>query len=549
MSEVTIDHHISRAEIRELQQLSPFELKDKLGALADEHERRTALPMLNAGRGNPNFIAPTPREAFFELGAFGLAESRADAEWDPELVGVPRKAGIADRFRTWLDARESGPGVDLLRRTLEYGVGVCGFDPDSFVWELADGVIGDHYPEPDRMLPHAEQIAHRYLLREMCGDRADAGTFDLFAVEGGTAAMCYVFESLMVNRLTRRGDKVALMVPIFTPYLEITELAEFDFERVLVNASTTTADGLHSWQFPDSEIDKLLDPDVKVLFCVNPTNPPSVRIADAALDRIAAIVRDRRPDLIIITDDVYGTFIDGFRSLMGVCPQNTITVYSYSKYFGATGWRLGVIAVDRDNVFDRALAALPEDDKQALDRRYGSLTLTPRDLRFIDRMVADSRDVALNHTAGLSLPQQVMMLLFSAYCLLDEDDHYKHAAQGLIRARLDRLLAGLGVTLFDDPDRVGYYIELDFLTVALRKYGQELVDFLTANYEPTDLLFRLAEQTGIILLNGGGFDGPEWSVRVSLANLRDEQYDQIGRSLRAIAAQYVDEWKAARVKS
>ena len=27
----------------------------------------------------------------------------------------------------------------------------------------------------------------------------------------------------------------------------------------------------------------------------------------------------------------------------------------------------------------------------------------------IDRIVADSRDVALNHTAGLSLPQQVMM--------------------------------------------------------------------------------------------------------------------------------------------
>ena len=34
-------------------------------------------------------------------------------------------------------------------------------------------------------------------------------------------------------------------------------------------------------------------------------------------------------------------------------------------------------------------------------------------MKFIDRIVADSRDVGLNHSAGLSLPQQVMMSLFS----------------------------------------------------------------------------------------------------------------------------------------
>jgi aspartate 4-decarboxylase len=296
-------------------------------------------------------------------------------------------------------------------------------------------------------------------------------------------------------------------------------------------------------------VDKLRDPAVKVLFLVNPTNPPSVRIADETLERIGAIVREERSDLIIITDDVYGTFIDGFQSLMGVCPRNTITVYSYSKYFGATGWRLGVIAVNQDNIFDQALADLPEQDKQALDERYGSLTLHPRNLKFIDRMVADSRNVALNHTAGLSLPQQVMMLLFSAYCLLDEDDHYKHAAQGLIEQRLRSLVDGMGIKLFEDPNRVGYYIELDFLNAATLQHGTELADFLQANYEPTDLLFRLAEQTGIVLLNGGGFEGPEWSIRVSLANLRDEQYEQIGKTLRAITGQYVDEWRTAQEKA
>ena len=46
-------------------------------------------------------------------------------------------------------------------------------------------------------------------------------------------------------------------------------------------------------------------------------------------------------------------------------------------------------------------------------------------LRFIDRLVADSRTVALNHTAGLSTPQQVQMVLFSLFALMDENDGYK----------------------------------------------------------------------------------------------------------------------------
>jgi aspartate 4-decarboxylase len=536
--------HASREHIRALEQLSPFELKNELIALARERTRRSDLPMLNAGRGNPNFIATTPREAFFRLGFFALEESRRDIEWDPELVGVPQMAGIADRFRRWLVSHDGEPGTDLLRRVLDWGTGELGFEPDAFVWELADSIIGDHYPEPDRILAHNEAVTRRYLVKELCGGEAPAGELDLFAVEGGTAAMTYLFNTLRANRLAQAGDRVAIAAPIFTPYIEMVALEDFRLEQVELDAGALAPDGTHTWQFPDEEIDKLADPSVRILFLVNPTNPPSVRIAAGTLERLRTVVTERNPDLMIITDDVYGTFIDGFRSLMSVLPKNTATVYSFSKYFGATGWRLGVIAVARDNVFDRRLRALPDDVLGALDTRYESLTLKPRELRFIDRLVADSRNVALNHTAGLSLPQQCQMLLFSAYCLLDRDDRYKHLAQGLIRRRLDALLDATGVVLAENADRVGYYIELDLMVWA-RRHGQAFVDYLTATYEPTDVVFRLAEQTGVVLLNGGGFEGPKWSIRVSLANLRDEEYAAIGRAIVQVVSEYADEWRAA----
>ena len=67
---------ITKSYARKMETISPFELKNKLIDMADESVKKIAHTMLNAGRGNPNWIATTPREAFFLLGKFGLEECR-----------------------------------------------------------------------------------------------------------------------------------------------------------------------------------------------------------------------------------------------------------------------------------------------------------------------------------------------------------------------------------------------------------------------------------------------------------------------------------------
>ena len=81
------------------------------------------------------------------------------------------------------------------------------------------------------------------------------------------------------------------------------------------------------------------------------------------------------------------------------------------------------------------IAKLPAEHVTALDKRYGPITLEPRKLKFIDRIVADSRDIGLNHTAGLSLPQQVMMTMFSLYELMDEKKDYQKACMEIVNRR------------------------------------------------------------------------------------------------------------------
>src|SRR4051794_39995758 len=165
-----------------LQQLSPFQLKDELIRSARDFSRSKAAThgFLDAGRGNPNWVATTPREAFFTLGRFALSESKR--VWDePGFGGMPHADGIAERLRRYVARAGEGAGADLLRRALDYAVGVLGLNEDAFVHELADSIIGDTYPVPDRMLVHAEQIVRRYLAKVMCDDRPPPGTFQLFA--------------------------------------------------------------------------------------------------------------------------------------------------------------------------------------------------------------------------------------------------------------------------------------------------------------------------------------------------------------------------------
>ncbi|OIN83963.1 L-aspartate 4-carboxylyase domain protein [Francisella sp. TX07-6608] len=73
------------------QDLSPFEFKDELIKLATSKADRL---MLNAGRGNPNFLATIPRHAFLRLGDFALRESERSYSYLNNVFG-----GLPDKIK------------------------------------------------------------------------------------------------------------------------------------------------------------------------------------------------------------------------------------------------------------------------------------------------------------------------------------------------------------------------------------------------------------------------------------------------------------------
>src|SRR5207248_10598997 len=115
-------------KLRKFETLGPFEIKDELIKLAKKTSRTTQSAFLNAGRGNPNWIATTPREGFFLLGQFAITESKRVMEHPAGRGGMPPAQGIAGRLEAWLAAHGGLPGASVLSARAPVAVTSCGVE-------------------------------------------------------------------------------------------------------------------------------------------------------------------------------------------------------------------------------------------------------------------------------------------------------------------------------------------------------------------------------------------------------------------------------------
>jgi aspartate 4-decarboxylase len=495
-----------------------------------DHPPTTDAP----GPIRPAWVAVTPREAFFALGRFAAEESRR-SPLSPHL-GVPLDPdGIAERLAAFWRRERDLPGLHFLIDAVAYGVDVLGFDPDAWVFELARGVLGDASPTPERVLSHCEQVVRAFFAQRLCAGQPPAGRFDVFATDGGRVALTHIVQTLLANRLLAAGDRVAVGSSVLLPYVEFPQLTAYGFDVVEVAVDPD------DWQFPDPELDKLADPAVKAFFLANPPGPELRTLRQSTFDRIGEIVRGQRPDLLVVADEGFGTFVAGFRSLAAVLPASTLAVYSFDRHFGSRGWRLGVVALHHDNAFDCLLAEQPDRVRDQTSHRYADAA--GGEPRFIDRMVAESGSVALRHAAGLSLPQQTQVSLFALFFLTGAGNSFVEATITLVARRLADLYRGLGRS---PPRSAGapYYALLDVLELARERHGDDFAAWLRQAREPQDVVAALGEAAASLLPAGAVSPGG-WTIRLPLADSSAEDCVSTGTRLTALLDALHDGYQGA----
>ena len=264
------------------------------------------------------------------------------------------------------------------------------------------------------------------------------------------------------------------------------------------------------------------------------------------LKRLKKILKKNR-DLIILTDDMYGTFAEDYQSVYSVMPHNTILVYSFSELYGVTGWRLGMIAMNEDNVCDRLLSKLPEEDREFLRNEYSFVTSKPENLHFLDRVVADSRSIGLYPASGLSAPNQVFMdLLALSHLIYGKDDAYIRRVNNTVNERYLALMDALGLPVDEGKRNARQYALVDVRELCGKRYGYDFTEWMIKNRTETDFLNDLAAKKGVVVRPGTAFGAAEGTVRISLANLNTGDYTEIGRRLFELLDEYYEVYEAER---
>ena len=234
-------------------EISAFEITAMQRELASTNE--AGYSVLDAGRGNPNWINAGARYAYVRFMNYAIGECQLTMS-EGDMAGQAQQEGIGQRFDAAMDPND--PVDAFLIAAVDYCVGTLKLNKDGLLKELVDAIIGDYYPSPSRCLPNTEAILNAFLQATLYNGVELSAQTGVFPTEGGSAAMVYIFEALSHNRLLKPGDQIAIATPIFTPYMQIPSVK--DYGLVSIDVSSTAED---NWDIDDAELSKLEDPSVK----------------------------------------------------------------------------------------------------------------------------------------------------------------------------------------------------------------------------------------------------------------------------------------------
>jgi aspartate/methionine/tyrosine aminotransferase len=207
-----------------------------------------------------------------------------------------------------------------------------------------------------------DPAAHEALLAQRLGYTEDTGAPYLRATIASlyervepddvlvlTAAEEGIFTAY--HALLRPGDRVVVETPCYGSALEVARSAGAE----VVEWYRRFEDG---WRHDVDELERLLEPDTRLLYVNTPHNPTGTQMPRAVLDRVVELARDR--GAVLFSDEVYRELEhDPAARLPAACDlaERAISLGSISKTYGLPGLRLGWIVV-RDEELREAIRGL-----------------------------------------------------------------------------------------------------------------------------------------------------------------------------------------------
>lgn len=157
-----------------------------------------------------------------------------------------------------------------------------------------------------------------------------AGESDVIVLNGGMQGLYGAFQSTIDP-----GDEVLVFSPFWTPIKDL--IAHCQARIVLVPTSEARREGFKQ------TLARLTTSNTRAIYYNTPQNPTGVVFTREEANEVAGFAKEH--DLIVIADEAYEDLVyEGkhvsIASLDGMM-ERTITLFTFSKSYAMTGWRLG----------------------------------------------------------------------------------------------------------------------------------------------------------------------------------------------------------------
>ncbi|HEX8409696.1 MAG TPA: aminotransferase class I/II-fold pyridoxal phosphate-dependent enzyme [Thermoanaerobaculia bacterium] len=203
---------------------------------------------------------------------------------------------------------------------------------------------------------------------------------DLIVTSGGAHGLFCAFQA-SVNP----GDEVMFFSPYWTPIHDQVRFSGGVAVRV-------PWDDIRNGDMSEA-LESRVTPRTRVIYVNSPANPTGDVLTRAQLTAIADFAKAH--DLTVIADEAYEDLIyDGEHVSMASLPemfQRTITVFTFSKSFSMTGWRIGYVAAPQTFMGFLRKLVLNSVNGVSTPTQFAAHAAITHDPRFFDRIRAEYR--------------------------------------------------------------------------------------------------------------------------------------------------------------
>ncbi|QOR69005.1 pyridoxal phosphate-dependent aminotransferase [Cytobacillus suaedae] len=160
--------------------------------------------------------------------------------------------------------------------------------------------------------------------------------------------------SMVIQEFTNPGDKILIQSPIYTPFFEMIEKNN----RTVMNSPLILKNNRYYIDF--DELEKNLDPSVKLFLLCNPHNPGGRVWSREELLRLGEICL--KHNILIVSDEIHSDLIIGdqthipFASISEEFADQSITLIAPSKTFNLAGLQASATIISNRSLrarFDR----------------------------------------------------------------------------------------------------------------------------------------------------------------------------------------------------